>query len=540
MQRLGGAWRPHIPVLPPPSKIRVRFKHQRPWSLKTKDTPLRSNYRIFEASTLVLDLDAEDSPYVRPYDTHVDGVPKSISQYRFRMRQPMSKRVAKFEKLSTECDEYAKLTASDKFSPWRISDHDILSIALGDSKRVQHSWTNPDPHRHSDVTSSILKWNGIPRHVRNNSSTIIAYMRRRQQLSHRLQPDVGDEESLNEALRALNNFPTFKRLIVNVVQTPQGCQLVSNCSESLVQAYEYLARETPPTQMLPFLNNLIINLDSQGIPISTSVLWCAYLTSLRCGVFSMAQKYLKRIHDNNHLLDSTQISSSLKILEMSMAPYNLGDTKTPLRVNTVHQLLAIYSLLTGRILGENILHPSLYEAVLNYSGFNMVTHLTCLARLGAFRTMWHLWRTEHQCFSDDFSSAHKGVTSEPNTGDITEKPSGTVGASDTEAVPDDMLNISKARAFAHAIQAAIGSDSRFVELVPTPDFARATGQYNEDCQLDIEAIIRSADIVSTGGNDQSSVVGDEEISEIFSKGSIQESLLALQSYLSHIAIPESG
>lgn len=567
MQRLGGARLLHVPVFPvrPPSNIRVRFKHKSPWSFTTSDAPLRSNYKTFEASTLVLDLDAEDSPYVRPYNDDVDGVPAYKSFHMARNLDPMKERVAQFNELSRNYRKFSKMTASKKFSPWRISDHDILSVALNNSsqneqvrrlltesdydtlsisldnssqdKQVQRLSTDSDPNSHPDeIANDVLKWNGIPFHVWNSSSKTIAYMRRRQQLSYRLQPIVDDEKSLIDALWACTNFPIFERLVTSLVQAPQGCQLVSNCGKNIGQRCKYLAKKTPSTQVLSFLNNLIINLDSQGLPISTSIIWCAYLSSLRCGAFSTTQKHLRRIYDNKHSPHGTQVTYTLEVLAKSIAPYDPEDIRAHPGADTVHQLLAIYGLLTGRVLGENTVQPSLDDIVLNHGSPSIFTYLTCLARLGAFRTMWHIWHKEYQYFANDSLLTHTGSTSESNLPDTAEKPGDAVEASDREALSEG----NKALAFAHAIHAAIRTNNRFVELAETPGFARATEQYNMDCQLDMDTIINSADIISARGDGQLRQVEGKEMNEIFNKSSTRESLLALQSYLRRVPIPESG
>ncbi|XXH04720.1 Pre-mRNA-splicing factor SYF2 [Hypoxylon texense] len=541
MQRLGGAKLPRVPVLPvrPSFNIQVRFKHEVHWPFKKRNGPLRSNYKAFEASNLVLDLDAEDNPYVRPYNDDVDGVPAQSSLQRARELRPIQKRVAQFERLSQEYDEYSRLTASDKFSPWRISDHDILSIALGNStqsERVQHLSTNSDPNNYSDeLANDVLKWNGIPLHVRNSSSKTIAYMRRRQQLSHRLQPIVGDEKSLNDALRACSNFSIFERLVTNVVQTLEGCQLVSNCSERVGLKCNKFT-EAPPAKVLSFLNNLILRLDSQGLRISASIFWCAYLNSLRCGVFSVSQKYLKRLQGQNHELRGPLIAYTLEALEKSITPHNPGDIRTHPGADTVHQLLSVYSLLTGRVLGEITPQPPLDDIVLKRGNPDIFTYLTCLARLGAFRTMWHIWHREYKYFARDFLLTHGASTSASNLADMAEKLDDTVEASGRGAISED----SKALTFAHAIQEAMRTNNRFVELTETPDFARATGQYDGDCQLDMETIIYSADVISTRGDGQSRQAEGEEMNEIFNKNTIKESLLALQAYLRRVPMAESG
>ncbi|KAI6090450.1 hypothetical protein F4821DRAFT_229371 [Hypoxylon rubiginosum] len=546
MQRLGGAWLPHLPILPakPSSNTRVRFKHINPWSAPNTEyaSPLRGNYLTFEASPLVLDLDAEDSPYVRPYDKDVDGKPTSAQSYRFHALWPVRKHVARFENQSRVIDEFWKSTASNKFSVWRITDYDILSVAIDNSspkEQAQLSSTDPSSSR-SNTKGSIMQWNGIPYDVRNSHIQTIAYMRRRQQLSNRLRPSVGDEESLNDALLACDQFLLLERLITNVIQTPQGCQLVSNCSKTLGQACKALAKKTPPTRMLPFLNNLIMNLDSRGLPISNLVFWCAHLSSLQCSVFSTAQKYLKRMHNHNPSFERSQVARTLEVLEKSMAPDNLGDAETRPKAHTTHQLLAVYSLLTGRVLGGGELQPSLADIMLECNRFRMATHLNCLARLGAFRTLWHIWHSDCEHFERYFLVTHQKDAPRSNSPGTAEKSSNMVEPPDGEAPPGSKKIIPKAEAFACAIHEAIMTNNRFAELAGTSDFARATGEYYEDCQLDMETIISSADIISAQREGQNAQVGGEEISEIFSEKSIQKSMMALQSYLSRIPRPESG
>ncbi|KAI1766407.1 hypothetical protein GGR53DRAFT_486697 [Hypoxylon sp. FL1150] len=531
MQRLGGAWLPHLPIpsAKPSSNIQVRFKHMRPWpSRRTEDVaPLRRNYLMFEASPLVLDLDAEDSPYVRPYDEDVDGRPESAMSYRFRKLWPVRKFAKRFEIRSRAIDEASRRIVSDKFSPWRITDYDVLSVAIDNSsqkEQAQHISTIPNPFRNRDNEMDMVIYsNGIPLTGRKSSVRTIAYMRRRQQLSQRLQPAAGDEKSLNDAIRACHQFLLLDRLITSVMQTPQGCQLVSNCSNTLGQRCTILAKKTPPIQVLPFLNNLIMNLDSQDLPVSKSIIWYAHLSSLRCGVFSAAQKYMKRMDSDNYALDGEQVAFTLQAFQESIAPYHPKDTGTRPKVDIVHQLLAAYSLLVGCELGGSKSQASLRHIVYGHSDTSSGRVVACLARLGAFRILWYLWHSDYQRAGDDLMISK--YTTEP---------------SDREAPLDVKKGQWKIEKFARAVHRAIMANNRFTELADIPGFARATGDYHRDCQLDMEAIIKSADIISTRGDGKSRQVDGKEMIEIFNQSSIQESMMALQSYLSRIPTLESG
>ncbi|KAI0180425.1 hypothetical protein GGR52DRAFT_569168 [Hypoxylon sp. FL1284] len=487
---------------------------------------MRTNYKNFELSTLVLDLDAEDSRYVRPYDGDVDGVPASKRKCDASKFSSVKKRITEFERLSQECNYMSKLTTTTKFISWRVSDHDIFSITLSPSS------SEPD-HHVNPVTKEVLRWNGVPYIVQHSCSKTIAYLRRRQQLQRRLQPDLGDETALKSALLACDDFQDLERLVTNTIQTRSGRELVSKCSETLGRACKSLAKKTPPAQMLSFLNNLIMNMDSQKLPVSASVLWCAYQSSLSCGIFSTAQKYLKLLH-NSRPLRGTQISRTLESLGEAIAPQNPGDAGTMREADTAHQLLAIYSLLTGRAFEEGMQQSSLRDVLLQHTISSMAAHLTCLARLGAFRTMWYVWRTQYQYVSDDFSS-HKGGVSGSSLADTAEESSNMAKVG--EASSEENGKTFKTRAFTHAIREAIKSNDLLLELIRNPDFTRVAEDYNGNCQLDMEAIINSADMISTWGHDRQLEISPERINIIFSNDSIGGSMLALQHYLSEFLTP---
>lgn len=491
---------------------------------------MRSNYLTFEASTLVLDLDAEDSPYVRPYNHHVDGAPTSPKFHRLRERQTMQKRVAEFERLSQEYEERYKMTVSDVFHPWRISDYDILSVALDDSSTSESTLPLPThAFRHSKLSKSILNVNGVPLLVRNSSSKTIAYMLRRQQLNQRLQSDgtLPVVKSLKDALRRCNNFLEVERLITDVVQTPQGHQPLVDCTPTLGHVLKNMVGITPRVQMLSFLNNITMNLDSHGLHISYSIIALAYELSLQCRTFTATQKYLKMMRDNNHTITNELLSDTVINLRASIS--ETENVSSHARSDTADRLLAIYSLLTGRILGDPLPHASLSDFISTRRNWRLGSYIACLARLGAFRTMWHIWHTWSQSARDTETSCQEGDVSRPDLDDKVMRSTDRRATSDAEDIPDSK--------FARAIHHAIVGNSQFAEVVQAYDFAGATGQYDEDCQLDMEAIMRSADAISTGGRGQFHRVESEEMSEIFSKSSIGEAMAALQSYLGRIPAP---
>ncbi|KAI1378279.1 hypothetical protein F4677DRAFT_412771 [Hypoxylon crocopeplum] len=505
--------------------MRIRYytlqrRHQ-PWP-KIKNVPLRSKYRTYEASNLVLDLDAEHNDYVRPYNEDVDGALAPDWSHEVRELRPIQARIADFEKQSQDYEEHFRTTAADKFGSWRILDYDILSVALDNlSMRETAGRPSIDINRHVDqVTNSILEENGIPHFVRNSPSKTIAYMLRRQRLAQRLQPEVGDEGSLEEALGNCHSFFGIERLVTNVIQTPQGCQLVSACTDALERVCANLAGTASPAEILSFLNNLIINLDSQGLYVSPSLLTRAYVASLQCCAFTTAQKYMKILRGKTEF-NETQVLESLELLSTA------ASLPGGIRLRIDH-LLASYSLLTGRVLGEDAApQPSLQDLIFKCGPHAFRQYLTCLARLGAFRTMWYMWHTQSKSAEDYATSNRREGLS----------PSVSIGAARMATDPDARLDFIKAMNFAIAIREAFSVNSRFAEISQAPEFARVAGQYDEDCQLDMAAMIKSADILSTRDRGGTHRFETDEMRGIFGKESVQEAMLALQSYLSRVQLP---
>ncbi|KAI0840610.1 hypothetical protein F5Y06DRAFT_263156 [Hypoxylon sp. FL0890] len=549
MQRLGTPSLSHVLPSRTPTNIQIRFKThrpRRPWPNR-EGVPLRNHGMAFEASTLLLDLDAEDSPYVRPYKEDIDGAPAPDIVPRLRALLPVMRRVSKFEKDFKINDKRFKTTARNKFSVWQISDYDILSVALDNPSTAdteELSSTEPEGLSSADTESEptqiknsiflLFRWNGIPSHARDNFPMVIAYMRRRQQLAPR-RFYTHDDAFFRQVLPVYDDMFKLERIIAKAIQTPQGCQLVSNCIPTLVKACINIIDTSPPLEMLSLLNNLIIKLESQKLPVSTSLLWLAYIIALRSRIFTTAQKYLKIIRGNGDPLHDDQVFEALEVLEKAIAPTEPENVESYIERNTTPQLLAIYGLLTGRVLGEELWQASLHDVIFKCRYRTLKSYVKCLARLGSFRTMWYIWHKQPKDAEGSFTSNQRDGSS---TSDLVDevKISTDEGAEEDASVlwDEPSTQLSKAKAFSIAMQEAIRTNSRLIELAQAPDFAHTANQFSKDCRLDIDTIVKSADIISTRNYEDHSISA-KEVTEIFEKKSIQEAMLALQSYLSHLS-----
>ncbi|KAI0850991.1 hypothetical protein F5Y00DRAFT_268047 [Daldinia vernicosa] len=458
----------------------------------------KENYLPFKATELILDLDAENSPYVRPSSLKKDGKPLPVSFFKKQKLQPIQKLVADVNNLSKLYQLQFAKTALRKFDIWRITNYDILSVALRNTPVTRRSYDD----YHIDK-NSIFDQNGIPYYILNSPSKTIAHLLHRQKISHRVEPTQDDTTQFRTAIKACRDLDQIERVIMSVIRTPTGRWLVANSTNTIGRACVEISGETPPEQILTFLNNLIILLEPEKPETPTFLLYGAIVASVQCGVFDVAQRYIRMAQDSGVNFNAWLVAGILNALET----INLEESTAPSAIQKypTYPLLAVYSLLTGQVPGEKVPQPSLQDFISGSTtqGPYQGPYISCLARLGAFRTMWHFW--------------HMYPVS-----------------------PEDK-DTSNADIFALAIHKATLANRHLTKLAQAPSFTRVAGSYADDCQLDIETIIESMEILSspkpTSGNIhnervQGSPPSRKAIEEIFGDTSIEKSMLALQRYLS--------
>ncbi|KAI5928640.1 hypothetical protein F4810DRAFT_14776 [Camillea tinctor] len=489
----------------------VRYKHKLPpfW-YNSKAVPMRKRVLPpFQASTLLLDLDAEGSPYVRPYDEELDGVPMSAWRVKNYQMYPLKIRVAEFENLSRRYDRAFQATIAQKFNPWHISDHDILTATLLDvpSKPIT-AGPRPAPKPDSNspiehIYEYILDQNGIPHTVRNNAYGVIEYMKTKQRIARVWPRKSNVELSIKNALRRCLSLPELKRLTGRLTQTPEGCLLVSGSAATIVHVCKDGLDHVPPTHLLSFLNDLTITISRQIQQIPVELSQYGIELSLQLCAFETVQMHLKILLKAGHKLPASMTIQILKTLRSFVTPNQTGNGNTnPAHNDDLSRYLAIFSLLTGRDLEPGLLQPSLRDLVTDPADECYLIYFECLAQMGAFRTMWYEWQQVEM---------HNGGH-------------------------DDCAEADREMAFIRAVEFAINNSDGTRELIHSKDFTVATGQYHEDYQLDMKSILQFADQSKrpyehppqriTGV--QSDKQDRRKIVEAFKKKTVQETLLALQ------------
>ena len=252
--------------------------------------PSRSQtVQSFEVPLAVLDLDAEDNPYVRSYteedheeqvalwnqNPDFDALADRMEGFRVDLR--------KREKLWR-----AKLT---DFDARRITERDVLQIALlGSPKREVASQNSiaadeaPSPSQDSDaktdhelLSRDTLRSIGLPDMIIDDDQQII------QVLLHRLRLQAKTAEAnaksaeetpikvrrdrFNQALNG-KDFSTIRRIVAPFLQDPTGAKIVGGVQSKLERALNSESsqvKEEETSRAAILLDNLAVNLASRGI-----------------------------------------------------------------------------------------------------------------------------------------------------------------------------------------------------------------------------------------------------------------------------------
>ncbi|KAI1302601.1 hypothetical protein F5Y03DRAFT_207007 [Xylaria venustula] len=476
-----------------------QHRHYKRWRPRPGE-PLRKQFPTFEISNLLLDLDADGLKGVRAYDPSLDGEPMSAAQWKKRGLEPVRERVAAFEKEHEQYESKFKSISSRRYHPSHINDFDFLAFALSYSPSLQKTAARASTHRAR--LDSVLDQNGVPRTIRHDTSSTIAYMlSRRRSLPYSIPLKEMRPMDINESL----SFTDIDRLVTRAIQTPQGCRMLS---ETLDDLYESLSGviEAEPVRLLSLLNNVLINFDRYALPLSSKFYELGIRVSLRCRAIVATRQYFERMLEHGNCNDEFINSILSYLLDSSIALYAFDFDNFQLDVSG--RLQAIYSLLTGYIPGESQLRFPLRSLVSLEKPRGFYLYIQCLARLGAFRTIWHEWHeTNSASHSMDSDAQQRSAKTKEDV-------------------------------FMGGILKTLAMSSGMRDLARSPEFTNATGQVLEDSQLDMVIISRSAKALSLPT--KSVRVADltlayntyqQSVYQIFQEKSIQKALYDLQAFL---------
>lgn len=473
--------------------------------------PLRNQFPTFEVSNLVLDLDAEGLSGVRNHDSELDGEPETKAEAEERMLRPIKERVAEFEREYEETDARYKSMFADKYHPFHLSDPDFLVAVLLSPSDLQEVTGNS---RHASMLDSILYANGIPRTARDYSDVLLQYMSQRRATLFRFLESEDrkaddDKALLRTAIDKCQSFCEIDRLVTRMIRTQHGCRMLPRLSNELYKALTRVP-DAHSGHLLSLLNSVVLSMDRYKLQLSAQLYELGIWTSLKCQAIATAQQFMRRrlergpLDDNfadtvmNELLQNVIASASLNAFQFQPNSSRLG---------------MVFSLLTGYVPGQEQPMASIRSIISPEQPANFRLYLRCLARLGAFRTIWHEWHT--------FGS----------------KPSGIA------VRPPRTAAFSQNGHFITAVLDALTKNIAMADLGKAPEFVNVTGNSWEDCQFDMLSISRGADILALPEKSVEAhpaqgpiyVARWDHLYRVFSEEQIEKAISTLQAFLIRMA-----
>lgn len=383
-----------------PEAASILFPRTGPAS--SEEVPLRRPKRSgppakpFELTGLVLDLDAYDSKYVRPFK---DGDGASKKWLKPPELDGVLARMKSFK--HTAAEEQARLrsvTADHSIS--RISPRDIFNyVLLGDPR----STPAPKVSRFANASPSIvsrrsrlvqlLHENGIPEYALEKPSTTIDFMLHRHTVSHRYTAE-DDIDYFVERIRQCTSLDDLRRLLSATTQTETGCRAVSFAGTDIVDTISAISAESEMASILAFINNLMHVLNSHEVEIGRA-LWLRGLQSASLLMQLPAlQQYLTYGNAAGYFTGNDEGSSfdwhiltwCLRNILQLMKDANLDEN-----ANWAASRAEIFTLLTGQA-GVDVASGWCFEEAFQQHDVPVEfydTFINILTELGCLRTIWH-------------------------------------------------------------------------------------------------------------------------------------------------------
>lgn len=376
---------------------------------------------MFELPDIVLDLDAEGSSQVRPFDADKDG-PLQEARWGYDPIIDEVERDASLMKQAMRRDlNRLKAATQAPFAGTRLSDFDIMAVALMDQSS-NLDINNESPAQRFDTKTrrasglqDDLDRNGIPRAIGRDAIRIIPFMLHRKQLalealrdSAKRHPSGGsNERDLNSGIAGCKNLAQLRRLYSRI-DRPESKVDFSEASIDHVHArlLEFLksgGEGSTSADILKFVNNVTINRLAANKELNRSMTLFGLQLASDLGLLSSILQYLQiclsmgfiTSRDESITLTRSRVGSAL------LAALQHGETTAR---GTRQQ---IFTLLTGRAPDSLAPMPCLFGLIgqdhqQRPDIFKLSARL--LGELGALRLLVHHWRQR----------AHQlGITGQP-------------------------------------------------------------------------------------------------------------------------------
>ncbi|CAK7230603.1 hypothetical protein SCUCBS95973_007631 [Sporothrix curviconia] len=192
---------------------------------------MRPNERPYEFPTLVIDLDSEGNPDVRPYDEAVDGEAETAKWADAHASiDALAERLGDFEVEVEEAKARMLATAAQP-TAWRVLDRDIWSAVLRGPQEYEEPVVPQDPGNEASVMANVLHRNGIS--PRQTFQQIPLLLHREE--AARAKTPVLSGEQLAAAIKGCQNQSLIevRRVLALAVQTSGGRAAIRENSDAI-------------------------------------------------------------------------------------------------------------------------------------------------------------------------------------------------------------------------------------------------------------------------------------------------------------------
>jgi len=391
----------------------------RPFRPTRQPRTLQEGWTPFQLPNVALDLDALEKEGVRTYDEDKDREALR-KQWASDTWPVMADKVGTFIRREMKWSKRAwEALESEKAHPWKISDCDVLSVALQspalESAALKYDIPRLIQKQRRDASSKKLSatksqetvqvslQNGISPRLWTDSETLLRWVLHRQSV---VAPMEAELDAFEERLKSPCSFDEVRRLVTAAIQTPTGLekvgQLVDDIADQCLRSL--VDRPGKKQKVLSFVNNLCISLENAGLPLGARLCELGLVASskalypqatLRYWTLAFGKGYL---YDGSDSLEHT-LRFTLSALENESSINGTESHPSLKSLRSVEARQALFCLLTGAApTPASVLSPGLgWYAMVTYSSPEFAqSYAVLLNRLGAFRTLVAEYYRLHQ------------------------------------------------------------------------------------------------------------------------------------------------
>lgn len=279
-----------------------------PWKPR-QPAPTPPSWKPFAASNLLLDLDAYESKYVRPYDESDDARQKdkwaanptrdALKRAAYEFRPVFNKAHSKFD----------KLTGDQSSRKWRVNDLDLMTAAImglpvpeTSQPATETDTENPDPHAADKdpqprrALRVVLRQNAIPTTACRDDERLLDWLLHRQsQVTPKTYPDAASlQERVGPQGKGVHwhDFFRWRRLVVSAMETESGLVALAASTKQLAEAMALMTGREDRLELISFMHNLRIRLANAGLELGPHLCGLGLVLSAHGGEMGAVRKYL--------------------------------------------------------------------------------------------------------------------------------------------------------------------------------------------------------------------------------------------------------